>query len=275
MMQQQYQCPNCGAQVAFGVRFCGKCGTQLTWPTQQQVQPPSVHQQQQPGVRMPPMPPEQKRAEGIEALGEKDHNILKDALERGRPCIPFIPINAIQQSLSVLKPEGHTGYFIVRIPALFKDGTIRYLYKEEFMLWLAIKGVLGTMKSQGRTYYFIGLHQDMEKPPGNRPYLDPKIFYQSTLALYDVEFQEEMEFFRPSHSPMLELTFIPAVHNLRVAYLGVVNFLLVASLHPTGEREDPSSIFQYYEEWKSAQYPTSGTELENLLRRHVQHLKSG
>lgn len=35
-MQQWYQCPNCGAPVAFGVRFCGNCRTQLNWPAQQQ-----------------------------------------------------------------------------------------------------------------------------------------------------------------------------------------------------------------------------------------------
>jgi hypothetical protein len=39
-MQQQYQCSNCGAPVAFGVRFCGNCGLQLSWQTQQQVPPP-------------------------------------------------------------------------------------------------------------------------------------------------------------------------------------------------------------------------------------------
>jgi hypothetical protein len=41
-MQQQYQCSNCGAQVAFGMKFCGNCGLQLNWPTQQQVQPPPI-----------------------------------------------------------------------------------------------------------------------------------------------------------------------------------------------------------------------------------------
>jgi hypothetical protein len=47
-MQQWYQCPNCGAQVASGMRFCGTCGMQLNWPTQ--LTPlPSVYQQfQQP-----------------------------------------------------------------------------------------------------------------------------------------------------------------------------------------------------------------------------------
>ena len=35
-MQQQYRCPNCGTPVAFGVRFCGNCGTQFNWSTQQQ-----------------------------------------------------------------------------------------------------------------------------------------------------------------------------------------------------------------------------------------------
>ncbi len=39
-MQQQYQCSNCGAHVAFGTRFCGNCGIQLNWPAQQQIQQP-------------------------------------------------------------------------------------------------------------------------------------------------------------------------------------------------------------------------------------------
>jgi hypothetical protein len=37
-MQQGYQCPQCGATVAFGASFCGSCGTELSWPTQQQTQ---------------------------------------------------------------------------------------------------------------------------------------------------------------------------------------------------------------------------------------------
>jgi hypothetical protein len=44
-MQQQYQCSNCGAQVAFGMRFCGNCGLQLNWPAQQ-TQPQEYYQQQ-------------------------------------------------------------------------------------------------------------------------------------------------------------------------------------------------------------------------------------
>lgn len=36
MMQQWCQCPRCGTPVAFGTRFCGNCGMQLNWPTQQQ-----------------------------------------------------------------------------------------------------------------------------------------------------------------------------------------------------------------------------------------------
>jgi len=43
-MQQWYQCPKCGAPVTFGVKFCGNCGVQLNWPTQQ-TQPPPVYQQ--------------------------------------------------------------------------------------------------------------------------------------------------------------------------------------------------------------------------------------
>jgi len=36
MMQQWYNCPKCGLQVAFGTGFCGNCGNQLNWPAQQQ-----------------------------------------------------------------------------------------------------------------------------------------------------------------------------------------------------------------------------------------------
>jgi hypothetical protein len=46
-MQQWYQCPSCGAPVAFGVKFCGNCGTQLNWPVQQQPQHPPAYQEPQ------------------------------------------------------------------------------------------------------------------------------------------------------------------------------------------------------------------------------------
>jgi hypothetical protein len=48
-MQQWYQCPQCGAQVAFGTPSCPNCRTQLNWPTQQQPPPqPPQYQQPQP-----------------------------------------------------------------------------------------------------------------------------------------------------------------------------------------------------------------------------------
>ena len=34
-MQQMYQCSSCGTPIAYGTRFCGNCGVQLTWTTQQ------------------------------------------------------------------------------------------------------------------------------------------------------------------------------------------------------------------------------------------------
>ena len=46
-MQQTYPCAKCGAPIAFGMSFCGNCGTQLNWPTQQQVQPPPQYNQYQ------------------------------------------------------------------------------------------------------------------------------------------------------------------------------------------------------------------------------------
>jgi len=73
-MQQWYQCPRCGAQVAFGVRFCSNCQTPLNWPTQQQQPPPPQYQQQyqqqppqyqqqyqQPGYQQQPEPPKKKK----------------------------------------------------------------------------------------------------------------------------------------------------------------------------------------------------------------------
>jgi len=55
-MQQWYQCPQCGAPVAFGVKFCGNCRTQLNWPAQQQQPPP---QYQPPQYQPPQQPPPQ------------------------------------------------------------------------------------------------------------------------------------------------------------------------------------------------------------------------
>jgi hypothetical protein len=59
VMQQWYKCPKCGAQVAFGTRFCGNCQTQLNWPTQPQPQyqpppqqPAQYQQQYQQQVKM-------------------------------------------------------------------------------------------------------------------------------------------------------------------------------------------------------------------------------
>jgi len=46
--------------VAFGVRFCNSCGTQLNWPTQQQAQPPPTYQQQA-GYRQGIEKPERKK----------------------------------------------------------------------------------------------------------------------------------------------------------------------------------------------------------------------
>ena len=41
-MRQQYHCPNCGARVVCGERFCMGCGTNFTWvmePAQPQSTP--------------------------------------------------------------------------------------------------------------------------------------------------------------------------------------------------------------------------------------------
>ncbi len=45
-MQQWYKCPNCGGQEASGINFCGNCGTQLSWTTEQQPPLPPASQYQ-------------------------------------------------------------------------------------------------------------------------------------------------------------------------------------------------------------------------------------
>jgi len=58
-MQQWYQCPRCGAQVAFGARFCGNCQTPLNWPTQQ-YQPPPQQPAQTPQYQQQYQQPQQQ-----------------------------------------------------------------------------------------------------------------------------------------------------------------------------------------------------------------------
>lgn len=69
-MQQWYQCPNCGGQVAFGMRFCGSCGTQLNWPAQQQSSKPP--QQSSPPPQYQPPPPPQYQSQ---SFNEQDSRI--------------------------------------------------------------------------------------------------------------------------------------------------------------------------------------------------------
>lgn len=68
-MQQWYQCPNCGGQVAFGMRFCGSCGTRLNWPTQS---PPT----QPPPNQSPPQLQCQEVDEEVEGRGSTLAKIL-------------------------------------------------------------------------------------------------------------------------------------------------------------------------------------------------------
>lgn len=56
-MQQMYQCPKCGGQIAFGTLSCPKCGQSFSWPVQPQAQPP--HQQK------PPKQPMSNMVKGI------------------------------------------------------------------------------------------------------------------------------------------------------------------------------------------------------------------
>ena len=213
-----------------------------------------------------------KQEEKTNILNNSDNAILREAVENGTPCIPFIPINALRQSLTVLKPEGFKGYFVARIPALYPDGNVKYLLKEEFMLWNVANGAISNIENVGRSYFFIGFETLMTMNSANE-FLNPQIFYQPNYALFRVDTDEKLEFTQPSHSPSLDLTYIPADHNIQFYDVHVVNFLLVADLYPLEERGDPSGYMESYEQWKNLQYPIEGGELQNLFDRHVQGIR--
>jgi hypothetical protein len=58
--QQMYSCPTCGQAVPNDLKFCSKCGTQLNWPAQQQMQPGPVYPPQPQGVTQQTYVPERK-----------------------------------------------------------------------------------------------------------------------------------------------------------------------------------------------------------------------
>jgi len=216
-----------------------------------------------------------EQEEEQETFSKSDNAILREAVDNGTPCIPFIPINALGQSLTVLKEEGFKGYFIARISALYPDGNVRHLYKEEFMLWTVARSAASSAESKGRTYFFLGFDQLMKYDENNpNEYLSPLILYQMNRSLFRLEFQEKLEFFHPQHSPLLELTYIPADRNIKFKDLHVVNFLLVANLYPSEERGDQSGFIEFYEQWKNLQYPVQGKELQQFFDKHVQGAKA-
>jgi len=128
------------------------------------------------------------------------------------------------------------------------------------------------MNERGRTYFFLGIDQPAEMP-ADSPFIDPRLLYQQNMTLFNIQFDEKLEFFQFEHAPGLEVTYIRAERNVKVQGMSIVNFSLAARLHPKEEREDPSATFQYYNDWKSALYPTSGDELREMMKFHVQIAK--
>ncbi|MFC1846139.1 hypothetical protein ACFLYM_01835 [Chloroflexota bacterium] len=52
-----FLCPNCSAPLEYGAQFCGNCGSQLSWQTQEQMPPPPPPPQHFPQQPPPPMHP--------------------------------------------------------------------------------------------------------------------------------------------------------------------------------------------------------------------------
>lgn len=206
-------------------------------------------------------------------MSAEDKTNLKAFLENGTPCVPFIPVNELLQSMSELKPEGFNGYFVAKVPALYQDGSIRHLYKEEFSLLTAAKSLAANAEQSGRTYFFFGLDILVNEADAKHPYISPSILYQSSLTLFDIEFLDDVEFFTTPLSPTLELCFLPVDKKIKVGRVHNVNFVMVAQLYPPEERSDPSSFILSYDEWKHLQYPTQGQGLSELFEKHIQNLK--
>ena len=202
-------------------------------------------------------------------LSVSDSNIIMQGISEGEPCVLFIPVNDLIRSLSVLKPGGAEGYFIARIPALYTDGTIKYLYKDQFMLLQAVQSL--TKEPKGKTYFFLGLDLPMAIPQKLKGLeISPEMFYTTQHSLFDVEFLDDVKF--SQSAPSLDLAFLPADQSLRLGHINVVNFILSSELHPLGERNDPSGSISSYEDWVRLQYPTSGPDLDYLFDRHISQL---
>jgi ssDNA-binding Zn-finger/Zn-ribbon topoisomerase 1 len=204
-------------------------------------------------------------------MSEEDAAILNQFLDNGTPCIPFIPIDALEQSLSIVKHEGLTGFFIARIPTLYADGSIKHLYKEEFMLYKATRGLTSNSKKKGSIYSFLGFELPMTDIWEGK-YLSTQMFYQNNLSLFRMNFQEEIKFFRQIHAPSLEVALIPANHNLKVKNVCVVNFLKVTQIL-LNDKEATSEIIMSPEAWNTLKLPSSGQDLQEMFSHHIASIR--
>lgn len=125
-------------------------------------------------------------------LIESDKKVLAHALEHGTPCVPFIPVKDLAMSLSDVKPEALKGYFVAKVPALYEDGSIRDLYKEEGALLFGVQGCLSQMQETGRSYFLLGMDVQMNWPP-DRPYLNPEMLQQPGQFLFNIDLGEELK----------------------------------------------------------------------------------
>jgi hypothetical protein len=159
---------------------------------------------------------------------------------------------------------GLTGYYIARIPALYPDGTLKYLYKEEGSLYWACITLANQMQATGRSYFLFGL--DVLNDPGDadHPYIEPDFLMLHNLALHGIEFLDEVEF-APLLGSNLDLLYLPAGERIKVGATHVVNFALGATKYPLGEQGDPSQCLFSYEDWMLCQFPTSGADFMTLV----------
>ena len=205
-------------------------------------------------------------------LSAADRALITTQLEQGTPCIPFIPFNQLLKSMSDFKPAGFDGYYIARFQALYPDGSVKYLYKEEFTLWASVKR--WSYEPLGRTYIMLGLDEEVFTPHAlSNDLILPEIFYLDKCELFDVDFLDDVQFAPYPNADGVDLAFLPSGESLRLGRVHGVNFFPVALLHPSEERDDASGHIHSFEEWKRLEYPTSSPELGELFDYLIEQLR--
>jgi len=206
------------------------------------------------------------------SLSAEEIKTLKESLEKGFPCIPFIPMESLDQHMSELESADLEGFVMVKLPALYPDGSIGSLYKELSSLLRAARSF--ELDEEAKTYFFFGFDLPLHTPAELAgQYIDPRVFCQSQNILYNADFADDIEFLPSPYCPEIELAFIQTTQNLKLRRLNQVNLFLTGLHHPPEQSHESSQMVLSFEEWRGRRFPTAGPELAELVESYVEHLR--